>query len=110
MRRIARALLVVFALLGAGAAAALDLDSAKAQGVVGERVDGYVAAVSASPSDEVQALVADVNRKRKATYAEIATRNGTPVAEVAKLAAKKLLDRAPSGAWFWANGVWYQKK
>ena len=38
-------------------ALALTLDEAKAQGLVGEKVDGYVAAVVANPAAEVQALV-----------------------------------------------------
>jgi hypothetical protein len=110
MGKLARTFVALLVFAFAGAAAALDLDAAKAQGVVGERVDGFVAAVSESPSAEVKALVADVNAKRKATYAEIATRNGTAADQVAKLAAKKLLDRAPAGSWFWADGIWYQKK
>lgn len=40
-------------LVHAGAAHALDLDAAKQQGLVGEQTDGYVGAVSASPSAEV---------------------------------------------------------
>jgi hypothetical protein len=102
------ALVVVFA--WAGAAAALDLDDAKAKGLVGEKTDGYVAAVAATPSAEVKALVTDVNAKRKVAYQEVATRNGTDPVEVAKLAAQKLLERAPAGAWIQADGRWYQKK
>ena len=39
------------------AALAMDIDSAKAQGLIGERGDGYIGAVAASPSAEVAALV-----------------------------------------------------
>jgi uncharacterized protein YdbL (DUF1318 family) len=100
----------VFALAFAGAAGALDLDGAKASGLVGEKVDGYVAAVAPNPSADVTALVAQVNAKRKATYQGIAEKNGTDVGEVGKLAAQKLLERAPKGAWIHADGKWYQKK
>ena len=90
--------------------AALDLDAAKAQGLVGEQTDGYVAAVSASPAPDVQALVADVNAKRRTAYQEIAQKNGTKVEDVAVLAAQKLIGRAPAGAWIRDKGQWYQKK
>lgn len=90
--------------------AALDLDAARKQGLVGEQSDGYVGAVSASPSAEVKALVAEVNGKRRAAYAEIAQKNGTAPEAVAALSGQKLVDRAPVGQWVWANGRWTQKK
>lgn len=97
-------------LVHAGAARALDLDSAKQQGLVGERTDGYVGAVAASPSAEVEALVADVNAKRRDSYAAIASKNGTAVETVAALAAQKLIGRVPSGQWISDQGRWYLKK
>jgi len=90
--------------------AALDLDAARQQGLVGEQSDGYVGAVSASPSAEVEALVTEVNAKRRAAYAEIAKKNGTAPEAVAALSGQKLIDRAPAGQWIWANGRWTQKK
>jgi uncharacterized protein YdbL (DUF1318 family) len=110
MRMRRRWLLPLFALLFAGAAHALDLDSAKAQGLVGERTDGYVAAVASAPSAEVKAVVDDVNAKRKASYEEIAAKNGTAPDQVAGLAAQKLLQKAPPGTWIFSDGRWYQKK
>jgi len=60
------AAIVAIAVVGAALpSAALDLDSAKAQGVIGEQTDGYVAAVSADAPADVEALVADVNAKRR---------------------------------------------
>jgi uncharacterized protein YdbL (DUF1318 family) len=102
------AALAVFGLARPGAA--LELDAAKQQGLVGEGTDGYVAAVAPNPPVEVASLVATVNAKRKATYAEIAQKNGTRADDVAVLAAKKLIDRAPSGLWVRDAGRWYQKK
>jgi uncharacterized protein YdbL (DUF1318 family) len=91
-------------------AAALDLDAAKRSGLVGEQTDGYVGAVAASPSPEVVALVADVNAKRQAAYQDVARKNGTALETVAALAAQKLIERAPSGAWIRDGGKWYRKK
>ena len=92
-------------------AAALDLDAAKRQGLVGERTDGYLGSVAPNPPAEVRNLVADVNARRKSTYTEIAAKNGSPVEAVAAIAGQKLVDRAASGEWIDAgNGNWYQKK
>lgn len=107
MRKLA---LFLVALLAAGAASALGLDAAKQQGLVGERTDGYVAAVAPAPSADVASLVADVNAKRKAAYAEIAQKNGTDVNSVAALAAKKLIERAPAGAYIQVDGRWTQRQ
>ena len=46
-------------------ALALSLDEAKAQGLVGERLDGYISAVVADPSAEVQALIKTTNDGRR---------------------------------------------
>jgi uncharacterized protein YdbL (DUF1318 family) len=99
-----RAMLVVLAL--GGSALALDLDGAKAAGLVGEKPDGYVDVVSPSASAEAKALVADVNTKRRAAYARIAQQNGAPLADVAALAGKKLIDGAPSGSFVYVDGQW----
>jgi hypothetical protein len=90
--------------------AALDLDAARQQGLVGEQSDGYVGAVSASPSADVKALVAEVNAKRRTAYGEIAKKNGTAPEAVAALSAQKLMERAPAGQWIWDKGRWTQKK
>lgn len=91
-------------------ALALDLDEARAKGVVGERADGYVAAVKEKPSDEVKALVADINAKRRAAYEEIAKRNGAPVEAVAALAGQKMLAEKAQPGWYVDDGNGWQKK
>jgi len=105
--------LLAIALLGALALAApawaLDLEQARDRGLLGEQADGYVGVVAASPSPEVVALAAQVNAKRRAHYAEIAARNGTPVEAVAALAGKKLVESAPSGQWIKPKGEWLKK-
>jgi len=90
--------------------AALDLDGARQQGLVGEQSDGYVGALSASPSADVKALVAEVNAKRRAAYAEIAKKNGTAPDAVAALSGQKLIERAPAGQWIGDKGRWTQKQ
>lgn len=87
---------------------ALDLQSAKQQGLVGERTDGYIGAVSNSP--QAQALVADINQKRKQAYMAISKENGQQLSVVEALAAKKLYDKLATGEYYQAaNGSWQRK-
>ena len=90
------ALSLLFALL-AMPAWALDLQSARSQGLVAERGDGYIEAVDAKAGG-VSALVADVNAKRKEEYARIAAEKNQPVNVVAKLAAQQIMQGLPAGA------------
>ena len=105
---------LVFALVATSAlpahASGINLDRAKGQGLVGEKADGYVAIVAPQSNPLIQALVNNVNAKRRAAYAEIARKNATSVDAVARLAGEKLLARASSGAWVTdADGVWRKK-
>ncbi len=84
---------------------ALTLDEAKAKGMVGEKPSGYLGAVSGG--GEVQALVNDINQKRRQAYEEIARKNGTQLSAVETLAGEKaiqntkpgLMIQSPSGQW-----------
>lgn len=94
MKKISIVLMLAFAMF-ATSAWALDLQDAKAQGLVGEQLNGYLGAVK--PSAEVNALVADINARRKAMYQEIAQRNGTSVLAVEKLAGQKAIEKTLPG-------------
>jgi len=100
----ATALLLTLAVPALG----LDLDEARTQGLLGEQADGYVGIV-ASSTPELEKLAADINGKRKAHYADIAARNGTPIEAVAALAGKKLVEGAPAGQFVKTNGGWMKK-
>ncbi len=105
------AALIVLALgLLSGPASAASLDDAKAGGLVGERVDGYVGVVDGSAPGDVKALVDQINAGRKSKYAEIAQQRGTSVEGVAQIAGEKLVERAPAGQYVMAaDGKWRQK-
>jgi uncharacterized protein YdbL (DUF1318 family) len=92
--------------LGAFAA---DLDQAKRDGLVGERADGYLGLVVASAPGDVQALVADVNARRQAEYARIATQNGIERSQVEALAGRKAIERTTPGGWIFTDGGWRRK-
>lgn len=74
---------------------ALDLHSARASGLVVETPAGYITAVQ--PSPEVNALVAEVNAKRKAEYTRISKENGQSVEVVGQLAAPQIAKSIAAG-------------
>lgn len=89
-------------------ALAIDLQTAKDQGLVGETLEGYLAAVS-SPDTETKELITDINIKRKAKYEEIAVSNGIALDKVEKLAGKKAIEKTPSGQYVKTEKGWIKK-
>jgi uncharacterized protein YdbL (DUF1318 family) len=83
--------------LSANLALAITLGEAKSQGLVGEKVDGFIAAVTANPSAEVQALITSTNEGRRKVYADLAKQNGISVEQVGIVSAEKLRASAASG-------------
>ena len=85
----------------------LTLEEAKAQGIVGEQHDGYLGVVRPGVAAEVQALINDVNLKRRQMYEDLAQRNSTKLKDVEMLGGKTAIDktkpgnfvRIPSGQW-----------
>ncbi|BCO10724.1 hypothetical protein GF1_31000 [Desulfolithobacter dissulfuricans] len=106
---LAALLLVVSIMLLAGPGLAIDLQSAKDQGLVGETPSGYLEAVG-TPTAEVASLVTTINEKRRARYLEIAKKNGTDLAVVEKLAGKKAIEKTRPGNYIKVNGKWVRKK
>jgi len=87
MKKIIYTGLIIF--LVANPAFALDLQSARAGGMVVEQPTGYIKAVK----PEAGALVAEVNAKRKAEYERIAKEKGTKIEDVAAIAAQELMKK-----------------
>jgi uncharacterized protein YdbL (DUF1318 family) len=104
------AIALLVAGLGIGPAQAGALEDAKAQGLVGERIDGYLGVVDSGAPGSVRSMVDEINAEREAKYAEIANKQGAPVAAVAQIAGKKLIRRAPAGEYVMgADGKWQRK-
>lgn len=102
------ALMVMMGVMISLAAFAMDLQGARDAGLVGEKLDGYVAVLK--PSGDVNALVSEVNAKRNAEYSRISKENNQPVDVVAKLAAPKIIANLSKGHFYQAaNGAWTQK-
>jgi len=107
MKNIIALSMVVLIALGS-TAFALDLDSAKAQGLVGEMRNGYLGVVSGGA--EVETLVGSINAKRKEEYQRIAATNNQPLATVEKLAAAKAIQMTRPGNYVMdAGGSWVKK-
>lgn len=111
MKTSKRLLLLIGGLLLSLSAWALELDQAKAQGLVGEQLNGYLGVVTAHPSGEVNALLRDINTRRRQAYERIARENGLSLEQVASLAGKKAIEKTPPGQYIQdpATGNWLRR-
>jgi uncharacterized protein YdbL (DUF1318 family) len=83
------------------------LPDAKADGLLGEKPDGYLGVVSnADGADEIARLI---NAARRAEYQKIATQNQLKLADVEKLAGQKAMDKTPQGQFVQSGGQWVRK-
>ena len=81
-------------------------ETARRQGLVGERVDGYLGFV-VPPSPQLRRLVRDINIKRKALYIERAKANAVTAAEYAFVAGCLAIARTLPGEKYQApDGTW----
>ena len=79
---------------------------ARAEGRVGEKVDGYLGIVG-SPNPALQKLVDDINIRRRAVYAERAQAEGATLQEYALTAGCLAIARTEPGEMYQApNGTW----
>ena len=107
MKRLLAAILLVFALQSAWA---IDINSAKSQGLVGEARTGYLAAVKTPASAEVKALISSVNSKRKAQFERTAKKTNTTVPQVANRFYELAVQKTRSGHFYQdRNGRWKKK-
>jgi uncharacterized protein YdbL (DUF1318 family) len=89
-------------------ALALTLQDAKAQGKVGEQPSGYLGLVV--DNAQVQALVKQVNGKRKQIYLKLARKHKVSVAQIAARAGEKALKKTQAGHYIKnAAGQWVKK-
>ncbi|MBV1928203.1 MAG: YdbL family protein [Gammaproteobacteria bacterium] len=109
MKKLAALALITFTgVVLSVAAFAMDLQSARNSGTVGERLDGYIEVLK--PSTEAIDLAKDVNARRLAKYKLISNENNQPVGIVAKLAAKRIIERLESGQFYQSpDGQWVRK-
>jgi len=107
LRKFIAALLLAFAFQNAWA---IDIHSAKDQGLVGEASTGYLAAVVNAPSAEVKALISEVNQKRKAQFKSTAEKTGATLEQVRVRFYELAVERTRSGHYYQDRaGSWKQK-
>ncbi len=107
MRAVFAAVMVLT--LGAAAPAfAIDLDEARSSGVVGERPDGLVGAVTPDANAEIRALVDNINKARLDAYRQLAQKEGTPLEAVQAVAGERQMQAAARNGWYVMNagGQW----
>lgn len=92
-----------------GTVQAGELGSVIWSGTVGETAMGYVIPVS-SPSARVTRLVNSINAKRREKYQTVAKKDDTPLRKVEPVVGKRLIKRAPAGAYVQNfSGAWHRK-
>lgn len=101
-------LIVMMGMVFSTAAFAMDLQTARDAGYVGERLDGFVGIIEVSA--KVRGLVKQVNDKRLIEYERISKENNQPVEIVATLASKQIIEGLSKGHYYQAtDGTWVQK-
>ena len=110
-RRTIKAILVLYSLvLTCSTAWALSLDDAKSKGLVGEQLNGYLAAVTGQSSPEIDALIQSVNQQRQQRYQDIAKKNNTTLKAVEALAGNTAIKKTSPGNYIQLpSGQWSKK-
>ena len=107
MKKILAAIVLTLAMQSAWA---IDIGSAKKQGLVGEANSGYLAAVVTPVNAEVKALIASVNAKRKAEFERTANKTTTTVQQVSHRFYELAIQRTAPGNYYQdAGGRWKKK-
>jgi uncharacterized protein YdbL (DUF1318 family) len=86
------------------------VDTAKAQGAVGEQGDGYLGFVHGSADAATTAAVTDINAGRADAYRQTAAKTGVTPEAAGQAVAIQLQARIPAGQYFKpVGGSWVQK-
>ncbi len=103
------ALSVSFAAPSASAADP-QIDAAISQGIVGEKVDGFLGLVKGSAPADIERKVNEINAKRRALYQQLASETGTTLQQVGVVTGEKQIEKLPSGAYYMnTSGQWVKK-
>ena len=110
MNRLAKLTLAVCLTFATLSAVAMDLNTAKSRGFLGEQQNGYLGLVDRSAPADVKSLMRDVNDQRRANYQSIARANELPLKTVESLAGQKAIEKTSRGNYIQApNGQWVKK-
>ena len=85
------------------------VDQARAQGLAGERYDGYMGVVGTG-SPALRSAVGAINIQRRSLYSRLAANKGATVQEVGLTAGCQLLARVAVGqAYLLSDGTWRRR-
>jgi len=103
-------LMLIIGMLTSSIALASPLTQPKADGLIGEQVNGYIGLVRQDVPSDIRKLVNAVNAKRKAGYQEIATKQGVSLESVELVGGNTAIEKTLPGNYVRdANGVWHKK-
>jgi len=103
-------LMLIIGMLTSSIALASPLTQPKADGLIGEQVNGYIGLVRQDVPSDIRKLVNEVNAKRKAGYQEIATKQGVSLESVELVGGNTAIEKTLPGNYVRdANGVWHKK-
>lgn len=107
MKKLVATILLAMTFQGAWA---IDLDTAKDEGLVGEATTGYLAAVKQPASADVQALIRDVNAKRKEKFQQAADKTDATLIQVQTRFYQLAVSRTAPGHYYQdETGRWTKK-
>ena len=110
MSRLMKVILAGLLSLATLTAVAMDLNTAKSRGFVGEQQKGYLGLVDRSAPADAKNLMREVNDQRRANYQSIARSNGIDLESVESLAGQKAINKTARGHYIQApNGQWVKK-
>ena len=92
--------MIMLGLCAISHASALDLNTAKSTGLIGERNDGYLGYVIKPASKETQALLKDVNTKRRGIFTASAEKNSISTEQVANRFYQLAVEKTTTGNYY----------
>ena len=110
MNRLTKLILAVCLTFTTLTAVAMDLNTAKSRGFLGEQQNGYLGLVDRNAPADAKSLMRAVNDQRRANYQSIARSNGIDLKSVESLAGEKAISKTARGHYIQApNGQWVKK-
>lgn len=83
------------------------LGTAKSQGLVGEKTNGYLGVIK--NQNNAQNIADLINQARKEQYIKLSGTHKVPLQEIEAMAGKKAIEKTPSGLYIQINGNWVKK-
>lgn len=102
-------LAATIAIAGPAVAQTAAVNSARAEGIVGERFDGYLGISGPAPAI-VRSQVSTINIRRRSLYSNLAASRGATTQDVGITAGCELLGRVAVGeSYMWADNQWRRR-